>query len=152
MEIPVYDQRARIIGLVLVPILFVPVIMVVATLPDMGPNPPGDLVILLAALVIAQTAISLYMIVAMGVRVSIDSRAGMVSRIYKLLGWTLRRTDRRLSQFDRISLHRVRGAYRATLLGRESEVVVAYSTNQVYPRRVAEDIARLSGLKMVDRL
>ncbi|HYM30607.1 MAG TPA: hypothetical protein VEU47_04870 [Candidatus Cybelea sp.] len=152
MESFVYDRRARIFGLVLVPILFVPVIWVIATLPDMGPNPPSDLVFLLAALVIALIVISLYMIVAMGVRVSIDSRAGTVSRTYKFLGWTFRRTGHRLSQFDRVSLHRVRGTYRATLLGRESEVVVGYSSNQGYTRRVAEDIARFSGLKMVDRL
>ena len=85
--------------------------------------------------------------------ISIDPIQRKVFRIYKLFGCSVYRKVYDLSQFDRISLHRVpRGGYRATLVGREQEVVLSVSWKLDWVRHAAAQAASAIGLQMSDQL
>jgi len=104
-------------------------------------------------LVVSSAGVFLLFNLTTNVWISIDPIQRKVFHIYKLFGCSVYRKAYDLSQFDRISLHRaLRGGYRATLVGREKEVVLSASWKLGWVRHAAEQAATSIGLRMSDQL
>ncbi len=155
LEIPVYDALARRIGLILIPVFLIPVVAIFGIFSTIPANQkiPEDIALILGLLAVFSVGICLFMNASTNVRVKIDPGKGKVFRTYRLFGWTVRQQDYPLSQFERVSLHRgFRTGYIATLIGREKEVVLCFSTDLRRARKTAEDAAACCGLKLNDQL
>ena len=104
---------------------------------------------------IAVFCVGLFLLVHLttNVWISIDPTDKKISQRYKFFAWPIYQRTYDLSQFDRISLHRAfRGGYRATLIGREREVVVVTSWRLGVAREAAERAATFTGLRTSDQL
>jgi hypothetical protein len=120
-------------------------------------NAPDKLSIVTAfvmvSLVVLSAGLLLLIHLTTNVWIRIDPTQRRVIQIYKLFGYQVYRRNYDLSQFDRISLHRAfRGGYRATLVGREQEVVLSASWKLGWVRHAAEQVATSTGLTMSDQL
>ena len=117
-------------------------------------NRVNDMGLRRITLILALTVlIALSMQLATNAWIRISAGDGKISRFNKLFGFTLFKRDYDLQQFDRISLHHAyRGGYYASLVGREQEVIIARSTSLGSLRKVAEQAAAVTSLKINDQL
>ena len=153
MEAPVYDGTARWLGSIVLLVLLVPIISMLLWLRTIDQRSSGELLFVLVPLVIVNAGLFLILQIATNVWIQIDTTARQASQLYMLFGWTVFRRVYDLSQFDHVSVHRIyRGGYRATLVGREREVVVAASWKLGSVRQAAERTAAVSGLRLADQL
>jgi hypothetical protein len=153
MENYVYEGWARKIGLLIGCSYFIPVLGLTAALDLNGHGIPNDLLVINLALLVFALGIGSLVQASMSVRVKIDMAEGKVAQAWSLFGVTVRRKSSDLSQFERISLHRLyRGGYSASLVGRDRELQLAISTNLGRVRGVAEQAAALTRLKLADNL
>jgi len=154
LEISVYDRLARRIAWIVLPALFLPPVILFATLSrSLGGGLPGDLGLVLAAVIAVTALTNLLVLLVVSVRVRLDPDEGKVLRIYPLFGWTLYQKEFALAQFDRVSLFRsARGGYVARLVGRENDILLCVSSNLKQARETAEDAARCCRLSLNDQL
>lgn len=153
VENPVYDKVTRRLSAIVSVALFAPVLIGIWTLRSVDQRVEDELLIVAIFLVVVFASLFLLMHLTTNVWIRIDPMQRKVFHIYKLFGYPVYRKAHDLSRFDRISLHRAfRGGYRATLVGREQEVVVSASWKLGWVRPAAEQAATSSGLKMSDQL
>ncbi len=152
-ENPVYDKVTRRLGAIVLVTLFAPIVIALWALRSVDRNASEGLLIVAIFLVVVFAGLFLLIHLTTNVWIRMDPMQRKVFHIYKLFGYSVSRKVYDLSQFDRISLHRAfRGGYRATLVGREQEVVVSASSKLGWVRRAAEQAATSTGLKMSDQL
>lgn len=153
MEAPVYDKTTRWLSSIVFLVLLVPIISMLLWLRTVDQRSSAELLFVLVPLVIVNVGLFLLLQIATNVWIRIDMTERKASQLYKLFGWTVFRRAYDLAQFDHISLHRIyRGGYRATLVGREREVVVAASRKLGSVRQAAERMAAESGFRLADQL
>ena len=157
MENPVYDGVTRRLGAIVLLVVFVPIIPVLSALRSLAQKPSDQIltvmVVVMVLLVMVSAGLLLLIHLTTNVWISIDPMRRTVVQTYKLFGYSVHRKTYDLSQFDRISLHRaLRGGYRATLVGREKEVVLSASWKLGWVRHAAEQAATSIGLRMSDQL
>ncbi len=153
VENPVYDKVTRRLSAIVSVALFAPILIGLWTLRSVDQKVADELLIVAIFLVVVFASVFLLTHLTTNVWIRIDPMHGRVFHIYKLFGYPVYRKTYDLSRFDRVSLHRAfRGGYRATLVGREQEVVVSASWKLGWVRPAAEQAATSSGLKMSDQL
>lgn len=153
MEAPVYDRVARWGTSAGALVFFVPVIAFLIGLQATDRKAAADLLFVLVPLAFVYTGLFFFLHIMTNVWIRIDMVTGEVFQVYKLFVWPLYQRMYDLSQFDRVSLHRsFRGGYRATLVGRVREVVVAASWNLARARDAAERASAVSRLRVNDQI
>lgn len=153
MEAPVYDKVARWGTSAGALVFFVPLIAFLIGLRAIDRKAAADLLVILVVLSAVYTVLFLFLHVITNVWIRIDAVTTKVFQIYKLSVWPIYQRMYTLSQFDRVSLHRApRGGYRATLVGRDREVVVAASWNLPRARDAAERASAVSRLRLNDQI
>jgi hypothetical protein len=153
MEEPVYDGMTRWLGGIVLLTLFIPTLVLLLFLRSIDHKNSGDLLRVAGFLAVLYTGLFLILHLATNVWIRIEVPGKRVFQLYKLFGWAVYRKIFDLSQFDHISLHRFfRGGYRATLVGRDREVVVAASWKLGSARQAAERTAAFTGLRLSDQL
>ena len=153
VENPVYDTMTRRLSAIVSVALFAPILIGLWTLRSVDQKVADELLIVAIVLVVVFASLFLFMHLTTNVWIRIDPMQRKVLHVYKLFGYPVYRKTYDLSRFDRVSLHRAfRGGYRATLVGREHEVVVSASWKLGWVRPAAEQAATLSGLKLSDQL
>jgi len=155
MEISVYGwQRWAVV--IALPIMFIPPIAAFAMLasnPGFAGGIPNDLLLVLAAVLVATAVVNLVVLALVSAQVRIDRDERKVARCYRLFGWTPWQREYPLAEFDRISLQRgPRGGYVVRLVGREREIVLFSSGNLKQARQTAEDAAACCRLALNDQL
>ena len=153
MENPVYDKVTRGFGTVVLLAFFVPLVATVSALRSFSHKASDELSVVMVFLVIFSAGLLLLIHVTTNVWIRLDPTQRRVSLIYKLFRYSVYRKEYDLSLFDHISLHRAfRGGYRATLVGREQEVILSASWKLGRVRQAAETVAAAIGMKMSDQL
>ena len=153
MENPVYDKVTRRLSAIVSVALFAPILIGLWTLRSVDQKVADELLIVAIFLVVVFAGLFLVMHLTTNVWIRIDPMQRKVFHIYKLFGYPVYKKTYDLSQFDRVSLPRAfRGGYRATLVGREHEVVVSTSWKLGWVRPAAEQAATSIGLKLSDQL
>lgn len=153
VENPVYDKMTRRLSAIVSVALFAPILIGLWTLRSVDQKVADELLIVAIFLVVVFASLFLLMHLTTNVWIRIDPMQRKVFHIYKLFGYPVFRKTYDLSRFDRVSLHRAfRGGYRATLVGREQEVVVSASWKLGWVRPAAEQAATSTGLTMSDQL
>jgi hypothetical protein len=136
--------------------MYLPIVAIlVAVLPQAHDlqSLPEAIVVMLIVLTIYITGMGLLVHVSMTSRIEIDRDRGVVSHIYSLCGRTLRRAERPLAAFDKVSLHRAyRGGYITALVGHESEFILRSTRDLKVARQRAEDAASYCALPLKDQI
>jgi hypothetical protein len=153
VEAPVYDRVARWGTSAGALLFFVPLLAFLIGLRAIDRKAAADLLVVLEVLSAVYTGLFLFLHVMTNVWIRIDTVTTKVFHVYKLFVWPIYQRMYDLSQFDRVSLHRSpRGGYRATLVGRDREVVVAASWNLARARNAAERTSAVSRLRLNDQI
>jgi hypothetical protein len=153
MEHYIYDRAARLASwLMLFPFLL-PICVLTAVMKGSGGHIPDDLIWAFGGILFVGIAAFLAVYVSSDGTVKIDVADRKVIHAWRLFGLTVRQTQADLSLFNSVSMHRLyRGGYRATLLGRDKEVTLCVTTDLARLRALAEEAAKLAGLKLADHL
>ena len=158
MEFTVYDGPVRRLGLILtLPLLLgmFAAFGIYRLLPhgETSTKMPVELYFSLIFPVGIVLAVFAVAEITTGVRIRIERATREMFRLYMLLGREVRRERFNLSDFDRVSLSRgFRTGYRVSLLGRERDLMVCYTTNLGAARDRADKVATQCGFKVSDQL
>jgi hypothetical protein len=101
------------------------------------------------------TIVALFAVISIptGVRIRIEAMTGEVARLYSVFGVAVRRDRFRLSDFDRVSLHRAfRAGYQISLLGPKQDLTVFSTPDLGAARDQAQKIAAECRLNLKDQL
>ena len=147
MEFTVYERAIRRLGLVMTLSLLLGMFaafgITYRLLPHGGTSTkmPVEFYILIFTVGIILPVFAIAEITT-GVTIRIERATGEIFRMYTLLGREVRRERFNLSDFDRVSLSRgFRTGYRVSLLGRERDLLVCYTTNLGAARDRADKVA-----------
>ena len=153
MEAPVYvDKETRWAVDAASALMFFPIIFLLR-LQALDRRHSGVLLVIIGFIAVFCVGLFLLVHLTTNVWIGIDPADKKISQRYKFFAWPIYQRTYDLSQFDRISLHRAfRGGYRATLIGREREVVVVMSSRLGVARGAAERAATITGLRISDQL
>jgi len=153
MEAPVYVDRATRWAVdAASALMFFPVIFLLR-LQALDRRGSGELLIMTGF--IAAFCVGLFLLAHLttNVWIGIDPIEKKISQRYKFFVWPIYQRTYDLSQFDHISLHRAfRGGYRATMIGRDGELVMVASSRLAVAREAAERAATFTGLRISDQL